>query len=115
MVGRAVGAGEPRAVEHERHREVLQRHLLEDLIEGSLQEGAIDVDDRPASRLGLSGGERHRMRLADADVEEPLGEFLANWLEFVPLAHRGGDHRDAGIAPQRGADRGTRDVGVGPS
>ena len=114
VVGRAVGAGEPCPVEHEGDREILQRDFLKDLVERPLEKGAVDVDDRPTTGLGLSGGKRHGVRLADADVEEPVWEFLAHRLEFVPLAHRGGDHRDAGIAPQAGADCGACDVGVGP-
>jgi hypothetical protein len=33
------------------HRQVLQGDFLEDLVEAALQEGAVDVDDRPAPAL----------------------------------------------------------------
>ena len=54
--------------------QVLERHLLEDLVEAPLQERAVDVHDRPQPGLGLPGGEGDRVDLADAHVEEPVGE-----------------------------------------
>jgi hypothetical protein len=51
VVRRPVGPGQARAVEHERDRQVLQRDLLEDLVVRALQEGAVDVDDRPQAAL----------------------------------------------------------------
>ena len=50
--------------------QVLQRHLLKDLVETPLQEGTVNIHDRPQSHLGLTGGEGDRMRLADARVEK---------------------------------------------
>ena len=58
-------------------RQVLQRHFLEDLIERALQERRVDVDDRPHARLGQAGGEGDGVRLADADVEEAIGEVAS--------------------------------------
>ena len=110
---RPVGAGEAGPVEHEHDRQVLQADLLEDLVERPLQERAVDVDDRSAAHLGLPRGKGHRVRLADADVEEAVGEFLAHRLELVALAHGRGEHRHPFVAPHAGADRGAGDVGVG--
>ena len=70
VVGRPVGADQPGAVEAEDDRQVLQGHLLEDLVVGALQERAVDVHDRPAAGLGDAGGEGDRVALADPDVEE---------------------------------------------
>ena len=94
VVRRAVGAGQAGAVEAEDDRQVLERDLLEDLVEGALQERAVDVDDRPHAGLGHAGGEGDGVALADADVEEPVGEVVADLLELVPLAHRGGQDGD---------------------
>ena len=109
----AVGAGQARAIEQERHRQILQRHFLKNLVVAALQEGAVDIDDRPQSGLGLAGGERHGVRFADARVEEPLGKCLANGLQLGALAHRGGQHRDLGIGFHLREDRLAEDVGVG--
>ena len=77
VMRRAVRAGQAGAVEAERHRQVLQGHFLEDLVEGPLQERRIDVDDRPHARLGQAGGEGDGVRFADADVEEAVGEVAS--------------------------------------
>ena len=78
VVRRPVGAGEAAAVEHERDRQILQRDFLEDLVVRPLQERAVDVDDRPQAGLGLAGGEGHGVGLADAGVEEAVGECVAD-------------------------------------
>ena len=51
--------------------------------------------------LGLPGGERDGVALADADVEEPVGEVLADLLQLVPLAHGGGHHRHLRVVLHR--------------
>ena len=51
MMRRAVGAGQAGAVEAEGDRQVLQGDFLEDLIEGALQEGRVNIDDRPLPAL----------------------------------------------------------------
>ena len=97
VVRRPVGADEAGAVEGEDDREVLERDLLEDLVEGALEEGAVDVHDRPGAGLGHPGGEGDGVALADPGVEERDGEGPADLLELVPLAHRGGQHGDLGV------------------
>ena len=93
MMGRAIGAGQPGAVEREDDGQILQGDLLEDLIEGTLQEGGVDVADRAGAGLGHAGGEGDRMRFADADIEEPQRVIGPHLFELVPLAHGGGDDR----------------------
>ena len=99
MVRRPVGPDQPGTVQQQRHRQVLQGHFLEDLVVAPLQEGAVDVDDRPQAGLGQPGGEGHGVRLADAHVEEPLGKLVADRLEHVALAHGGGDRHDLRVRP----------------
>ena len=109
----AVGAGETSTVEHEDHWKVLQADLLENLVERPLQEGAVDIDDRPAAHLGLSRGEGDSVRFTDAHVEESRREFLADLLEFVALAHGRREDRHPLVPPHAVADGGAGRVGVG--
>ena len=51
--------------------------------------------------LGLPRGEGDRVALADADVEEAVGEVLADLLQLVPLAHGRGHHRDLRVVLHR--------------
>ena len=94
---RAVGTGQAGAIEQERDRQILQGHFLEDLVVAALQEGAVDVDDRPQAGLGLAGGKGHGVRFANAGVEEAIGKRVANRFQLVPLAHGGGHHGDLRI------------------
>ena len=46
-MSRAVAADEARAIDRERHRQILQRDVVDQLIVRALQERRIDRDDRP--------------------------------------------------------------------
>ena len=99
VVRRPVGAHDAGAVQKHRNGQVLQRDFLEDLIVGPLQERAIDIDDRTQACLGHAGRHGDGVRFADADVEEAVGELVANRLEHVALAHGGrDDHRARAFA-----------------
>ena len=113
VVRRAVGAGQAGAVQAERHRQVLQGHLLEDLVERPLQERGVDVHDRPHARLGQAGGEGDRVRFADAGVEEAVGEVGPHLFQLVALAHGRRDDRDLRVVLHRLVDGGAGRVGVG--
>ena len=99
VVRRSVGPDQPGPVHQQRDRQVLQGHFLEDLVVAPLHEGAVDVDDRAQPGLGQPGGERHRVRLADAHVEEPIGKLVADRFEHVALAHGGGDGHHLRVRP----------------
>ena len=115
VVGGPVGADQAGAVDAEDDRQVLKGDFLEDLVVRALEERAVDVDDRPGAGLGHAGGERHRVALADADVEKLAGERIADLLELVSLAHGGGDHGDLGVAAACFKERVADGVGVGPA
>src|SRR5258707_3152324 len=109
---RAVGTGQAGAIETESHRQILQGHLLEDLVKRPLQEGGIDVDNGPDSSLRQPRGEGHGMGLADASIEEAIRKSLAGLFQLIPLAHRGRDHRDLGILLHGVEDRAADGVRV---
>ena len=111
VMGRPVRTDQPGTVQHEHDGQVLQGHLLEDLVEAPLQERAVDVDDGANSHFGLPGGEGDRMRLANARVEKAVGKLLANRLQLVALAHRGRQHRDPRVPDHLLADRLPRHIG----
>ena len=111
MVRGSVGAGDARAVDHERHREAVQRDVARDLVEGALQEGRIDADDRAQPSHRESGGERHRVLLGDADIEEAIREALGELEEAGRRRHRGGDRDDPLVGLGCLAERLAEDVG----
>ena len=98
MVRRAVRADEPRPVEREDHRQVLERDVVNDLVEGPLEEGRVDRRDRPRAVAGEPGGEADAVRLGDPDVEEAVGMLLLERVQPGPARHRGGDRDHPGKA-----------------
>ncbi len=112
MVRGPIRTGQPGAIHQEQDGQVLQGDFLEDLVVGSLEEGAVDIDDRPHARAGQSGREGHGMGLADTDVKKPLGELVADRFELVALAHGRRDHRDAMVVVHAVEQRVPHDLGV---
>ena len=94
-MGRPVGADEAGAVDGKAHRQLLDRHVVHDLVVGALQEGRIDGGERPEAFGGQPRREGHRMLLGDADVEGAPRESLAEQIEAGARRHRRGDGDDA--------------------
>ena len=69
MVGGAVGTDQATAIDREDHRQILQRHVMDQLIVAALQEGRIDRHDRFQALAGQTGREGHRMLLGDAHIK----------------------------------------------
>ena len=75
-MGLAVLAHQARAIHAEDHRQVLHRDVVDDVVVGALEEGAVDGADRTDALRGQPAREGDRVPLGDADVEEPLGTLL---------------------------------------
>ena len=93
-MGRAIGADQPRPVDGEAHRQVLDGDVVHHLVVGALQEGRIDGGERLEAFGGEPGGEGHRVLLGDADVEAALGEDLGEPVEPGAGRHGRGDGDD---------------------
>ena len=74
LVGLAVVADEAGAVDADRDRQLLERDVVDDLVEGALEERRVDRDDRLQSGLGHPARHDDRVLLGDADVEDAVGE-----------------------------------------
>ena len=86
VVGRSVVADEPGAVHREDDVELLQADVVDDLVEGALQEGRVDRAYRLGALQGQPGGEQDRVLLGDADVVVLLGDGSASLSSPVPPA-----------------------------
>jgi hypothetical protein len=114
VVGGPVVADQPRAVHGEDHVQLLQADVVDQLVEGALQEGRVDRADGLGALQGEPGGEEDRVLLGDADVVVLLGERLAELVEAGAPRHRGGDSdhprillclRDQGVGEDGGVLR----------
>jgi hypothetical protein len=94
-MGRPVGADQPGAVEREAHRQLLDRHVMDDLVVGALQEGRVDRAERLVALAGEARREGHRMLLGDADIEGAARMGLAEGVEPGARRHGGRDRDDA--------------------
>ncbi len=94
VVRGAVVAGDPRPVEDERDRQLVQRDVEQHLVERAVEKGRVDGDDRvqPTRREPGRGGDG--VLFGDADIEGALREAATELAEAGRLAHRGGDRHD---------------------
>ena len=107
VVGGAVVADEAGAVHGEDDVQLLQADVVDDLVEGALEEGRVDRADRLRALDREARGEQDRVLLGDADVVVLLGQLLVELVEPGPSRHRRGDPDHARVA------LGLLDQGVG--
>ena len=112
-VRRAVRADQPGAIEGEADRQVLNRHVMHELVVAALQEGRIDGAERPVAFRRQASGKRHRMLLGNADVEHPLGKDRLHSVQSGPVRHGGGNADDFGVATRFLDQRVGEDTGIG--
>ncbi len=113
LVRLAVGAHQPAAVEREGDRQLLQRHVVDDLVVGPLQEGRVDGHHRPHPLAGQAGREGHGVLLGDADVVGPVREGRLALDQAGPLQHGGGDGHHLVVGLHLLDERLGEEVGVG--
>ena len=101
MVRRAVLPYQPRTVEAQDDRQVLEGDIMDDLIVGPLGEGRIDVAERLQAAGRQPRRKSHGVFLFDAHIEETFGEgFLENG-HAAAGSHGGGDPHDFCILPRK--------------
>ena len=109
-MGGAVLADQPRPVDGKAHRQLLQGHVMHDLVIGPLQEGGIDRAERLEAFGREARGKSHGMLFGNADIKHPLGKLLGEFVKAGSRRHGGGDGDDLlvlfGLGDQRlGEDR----------
>ena len=113
MMRGAVVAGEARPIHAEDNGELLQSNVVDDGIEGALQEGGVDGAERAEPARGHSGGEDDRVLFGDADVEVAFGMMRPEKIEAGAVGHGGGDGDDALVLVGELCERVGEDLGVG--
>ena len=98
MVGGSVVTDQAGAVHHERHVQLLQTHVVDDLVVGALQEGRVDRGHRLAALKRQAGGKQHGLLLGDPDVEVPIGQLALEDVQPGARVHRCGDPDHAFVA-----------------
>src|SRR5690606_5076009 len=93
----AVRSDQTRTVDRKAHRQVLDRHVVHDLVVGALQKGRIDRAERAHPLRGQARGESDRVLLGNTDIEAPLWEFGGELVEAGAARHRGGNGADRAV------------------
>ena len=112
-VRRPVSSDKTRAVDREHHGQILQHHVVDQLVVSTLQESGIDRDHRFDSLARQSRGEGHGVLLGDADVEISFRVFLGKANHARSFAHRRGDPDQPLIALGHVAQPIAKDLRIG--
>ena len=101
------------AIDGEQYVEVLQRHVVDQLVVGALQEAGVDRHHRLAAFAGHAGGQRHRVLFGDGHVEIACRVFLAEAHQTGAFAHCRSDAQQALVGSRHVAEPVAEHVGVG--
>ena len=112
MVGCTIVAHQPAAVQREGDIEVLDRHVVDQLVVAALQEGRVDRDHRLHAIGRQACGEGDGVLLGDADVEVALGELLLEAPQTRALAHGRRDAHQTRLGARHVAQPVAEDLGV---
>ena len=96
-MGGAVVAGKAGAIQAKEDRKILQADVVDDLVDGSLQEGGVDGTNGAEAARGHSRGEQDRMLLGDAHIKVAGGMGWPEEIEAGTVGHGSGDGHDARI------------------
>ena len=86
-MGGAIGTDDAGTVEHKCDGELLDTDVVDQLVVGPLQEGAVDRHDRAQPLTGHTGGQGHRMLFGDAHIHVLGGDRLLQEIKPGPRGH----------------------------
>ena len=84
-------------VDRKKHRQILERNIMDELVIAPLQKCRVNRQHRPLSLAGDARGKRHGMLLSNADIKITLGKSTGIFLHARSFAHRGCDGDDTRI------------------
>ena len=90
-MGCAIGADQAGPVQGKDHWQVLDRHIVDQLVIGPLQEGGINRHHGFEPFCGQTGGKSDRMLLGNADIKVTLRKARLKLHQSRTLAHGRGD------------------------
>ena len=90
-MGGAVGADDTSTVDGEQYRQVLQCHVVHQLVVGALQEGGVNRHHRLNATAGQAGSKGNGMLLGNADIEIAFGKASLKLHQSAAFTHGGGN------------------------
>src|SRR5206468_4650071 len=92
-----VFSNEPRAIHRENHRQMLNGHIVNEVVVRALEKRRVDRAHRPDSAGGQASGEGYRVSLRDSDVEETVGIHLGKRAGSRSTRHCASDRDNAWV------------------
>ena len=105
MVGGAVFAHQPRAVETEHHVQTQQSRVVDDVVVGALGKSAVDVAERHHPLLGHPRREGDGVAFGDAHVEGAFGKGALHEVHAATGEHGRRDTHDAIVGARQFHER----------
>lgn len=97
VVGRPVVSDKAAAVQHHSDGQVLDGHVVDDLVVSALHERRVDADKGLEALAGHSGSHRHGVLLGNSHVKGSLGKPAPENVHSGPAGHGGGNSDDAAV------------------
>ena len=97
LVRLPVGANDACTVDRKQDRQLLNRHVVNHLIVGALQESGVDRYDRFVAANRQPGGEGDRMLLGDRHVKVLIRILFRKLDHAGAFAHRGGNRHQLAV------------------
>ena len=97
LVGGAIGTHNSGPIEHEGDGQLLDAHVVDQLVVGALQEGAVDRHHGAQALTGHARRHGHGVLFGDTDIEILLRQGLLEQVQARAGGHGGGDAHHPGI------------------
>ena len=95
LVGGAISAHDAGTVQHKGDRQLLNPHVVDQLVVGPLQEGAVDRHHRLQAIGSHACGQGDGMLLSNAHIDVLIGNGLLQQIQAGAGSHRRSDSNDA--------------------
>ena len=87
-MGLSVAGNSPASVKNKDAVEIREAHIVDNLVDGPLDERGVNRDDRNHTAGGKPRRKSDRVFLGDSHVEKPLGKMPRKRIQTRPLGHR---------------------------
>ena len=96
-MGRAVGANDAGPIQHKGDRQVLDADVVNQLVVGTLQEGAVNSHDGLEPFAGHASRHGDGVLLGDAHIKILIGKSLLQQIKSGAGGHGSGDAHHGGV------------------
>ena len=96
-MGGAIGTDQARAVQRQHHGQLLQSHIVDQLVVGALQKGGVNRHHRSQALAGHARGKGECVLLGNAHIVVTVGKAAVKLHHARALAHGRGDGHQLGV------------------